>query len=108
MRAAVERDQAVGTDSWGNRPAPAFASIGDPLPCFIWSTKAEDVTDGAKVAEVEELRGLFALGAGLMAGDEIAAVTNRAGAVLIPGRLKVMGPVQFKHTHLEANLRRIG
>lgn len=107
MRAAVERDGASGTDAWGNRTAAAFASIGAPVACFIWSVTAKGVADGAKVAEVEQLRGLFALSADVRADDEISAVTDRRGAVLVPGRLRVMGPVQRKHTHLEAALERV-
>lgn len=107
MRATVERDLATAKDAWGGELAPAFAPIGSEVPCFIWSEKAQDVTDASKVAEVEDLRGLFALGADLEPNDEISAVTNRRGEVLLPGRLRVMGPVQRKHTHLEAQLRRI-
>lgn len=107
MRAAVERDQATATDSWGGPVAPVFASIGEPLACFIWSISADDIEDGGKVAQVETYRGLFALSADLRPGDEIAAVTDRSGAAVLPGRLRVMGPVQRKHTHLEAQMRRI-
>ena len=107
MRAAVERDQATARDGWGGTVAPDFQSIGDPLPCFIWSEKAKTLIDGAKTAGIEWLRGLFALGADLAEGDEIAAVTDRQGVETIPGRLKVEGPVQRKHTHVEASLRRI-
>ena len=107
MRAAVERDTGTGTDAWGNRNAGSFASTGDPVACFIWSTKADGLADGGKVAEIEQLRGLFALGADLRPGDEIAAVTDRQGAVVLPGRLRVKGPVQRKHTHQEAALERI-
>ena len=106
MRAAVERNQATGTDGWNNPVAPDFAPVGT-LPCFIWSTASRELVDGQKTAMIEDVRGLFALGADLAEGDEIASVTDRAGNVLIAGRLKVEGPVQFKHTHLEAALRRI-
>ncbi len=108
MRAQVSRNLATGKDSWGNAVAPAFMPIGAPVACFVWSVNARDVEDGAKTAAVESARGLFALGADLGEDDELVSVTDRAGNVLIPGRLKVDGPVQHKHTHLEANLRRVG
>ena len=108
MRAAIERDQAAGKDAWGNPVAPAFAAVGEPAACFVWSNSAKDIRDGKKVAGVEELRGMFALGTDILPDDEITSVCDRRGAVLIAGRLKVQGPVQFKHTHLEAALRRIG
>lgn len=107
MRAQVERDQTTATDGWGHRGAPDFQPVGDPLPCFVWSNSSREVVDGNKSAAIEDLRGLFALGADLEAGDELASVTDRRGAVQHYGRLKVEGPVQFKHTHLEAALRRI-
>ncbi|SCW61784.1 hypothetical protein SAMN02927924_01696 [Sphingobium faniae] len=107
MRAAVERNQATGTDAWNNRVGPDFQPVGT-LPCFIWSNSSRELIDGQKTALIEDVRGLFALGADLAENDEVASVTDRAGNILIPGRLKVEGPVQFKHTHLEAALRRIG
>jgi hypothetical protein len=108
MRAHVERNVAAGTDAWGQPVAPNYQPHGNPLPCFVWSPGAREIHDGDKNAQLTELRGLFALGADLNENDEIAQVTDRVGKVLwFGGRLKVEGPVQFKHTHLEAALRRI-
>lgn len=108
MRAALERNQAVGQDAWGQPVAPVFASTGDPLPCFVWHETSKEIVDGKKTAMIGDFRALFALGADIAELDEIAQVTDRQGAVLINGRLRVEGPVQHKHTHLEASLRRIG
>ena len=108
MRAAVERNTATTHDNWGTVATPTFASVGAPMPCFIWSDNARPLRDGQKTAEIEVLRGMFPLDADLRANDEISAVTNRRGTTIIPGRLRVDGPVQRKHTHLEANLKRIG
>lgn len=108
MRAAIERDTATAKDAWGNPVEPIFASTGDPLPCFVWSISARQVMDGGKTAEIENLRAMFALNADVQPGDEIAQVTDRRGTVLLPGRLRVEAPVQRKHSHLEAGLRRIG
>lgn len=108
MRAAVERNQTATKDTWGQPAAPVFASIGDPLPCFVWAEKDVEIVDGKKTATIGDFRALFALGADLNESDEIAGVTNRQGAVLIDGRLRVEGKVERKHTHLEANLKRIG
>jgi len=108
MRALVERNQAVATDTWGQPVAPDFQPIGDPLPCFVWSNTSRELVDGQKTAMLEDMRALFALGADVREDDEIASVTDRAGTEIIPGRLKVEGPVQRKHTHLELALRRIG
>ncbi|MDZ4307559.1 hypothetical protein [Allopontixanthobacter sp.] len=107
-RAALERNVAVGADDWGQPLAADFQSTGDPLACFVWSNTSRELVDGAKTALIEDLRGLFAQGADIREGDEIASVTDRAGTTIISGRLKVEGPVQFKHTHVEVALQRIG
>lgn len=107
MRARVERNQATAKDSWGNPVAPVFVSIGDPLPCFVWSNVERALVDGAKTAMIGDFRALFALGADIAEGDEISSVTQRNGVEIITGRLRVEGEVQFKHTHLEVDLKRI-
>ena len=108
MRARVERDTATGTDSWGGKAASNFTVLHNALPCFVYSQSGRELVDGTKTARIEDLRIMIALGADLAAGDEITAVSDRAGTVIIPGRLKVEGPVQFKHNHREAALQRIG
>ena len=107
MLAQVERNAAATFDVWGQPAEADFQPLGDPLACFVWSNLARELVDGKKTALVEDLRGLFALGAVLAAGDELVAVTDRAGTAVHYGRLRVEGPVQFKHTHREAALERI-
>ena len=107
MRAHVERAAPTGRDRWQQPTKSAFAPV-TTLRCFIWSNTSREIVDGDKTAMVEDVRGLFAMGADLNEGDEIAQVTDRRGAIVVPGRLRVEGPVQSKHTHLEAALRRIG
>ena len=108
MRAAIERNANLAADDWGQPGVPAFASTGDPVACFVWSKTSRELVDGGKTALIEDMRAMFALDADVQAGDEIASVTDRRGTVIVPGRLKVEGPVQRKHTHLEAALQRIG
>ena len=106
-RARVERNTATGEDSWGGEAAPVFTVLHAALPCFVSSNTSRALVDGTKTAMIEDLRIMFALGADLAEDDEITAVTDRLGRAIIPGRLKVEGPVQFKHTHREAALQRI-
>ncbi|MDR6708168.1 hypothetical protein J2X73_002539 [Novosphingobium sp. 1748] len=106
MRAPVERNAATGKDAWGNPVAADFQSIGT-VALFAWSGGSREVKDGAKNAEIEDLRALFALGADIQPGDEMVNITDRTGIELIPGRLRIIGPVQRKHTHLEAALRKV-
>lgn len=107
MRALVERNQATGTDGWNGPVAPVFAPLAT-LRCFVWSKLGRELLDGDKTALIEDMRAMFALSADIRADDEISAVTDAKANVIIPGRLRVEGPVQRKHTHLEAALKRIG
>lgn len=107
MRAAIERSTAPGRDAWNNPVAEAFAPLAT-LACFIWSNTAREIKDGDKLARVEDLRGMFALDADVRAEDEISAITDRQANTIIAGRLRIEGPPQRKHTHLECNLKRIG
>lgn len=107
MRAQVERNAATARDNWGNPVAPDFQAHGDPLPCFVWAERSAELVDGKKAALIGDYRGLFPLGADLAEDDELAAITDRAGTVLIAGRLRVEGPIQYMHTHLEVQLRRV-
>jgi hypothetical protein len=107
MRAVVERNTASGKDAWGQPVAAVWEAVPPPLPCFAWSNQSRELVDGDKSAMLEDMRIMVSLGADLRADDELTAITDRAGTVLIPGRLKVEGPVQRKHTHQEAALKRI-
>jgi len=107
-RARVERNTATGTDAWGGPAAPVFSVLHNALPCFFYSKAARELVDGAKTAMIEDARIMIALGADLREGDEITSITDRAGNELAEGRLKIEGPIQFKHNHREAALQRIG
>jgi len=108
MRARVERPVSPGADDWGGPNAPVMLLVDEAMACFVWSRMSREVIDGSKTALIEDLRIMVALESDLAEGDELVEVTDRAGAVLIPGRLRVEGPVQHKHSHREAALRRIG
>ncbi|MFN3990051.1 MAG: hypothetical protein ACK4IS_07315 [Erythrobacter sp.] len=106
-RARIERDTATGNDSWGNAPVPHFTVLHHALACFFWSRNARELVDGTKTAMIEDARVMFALDADVREGDVITTITDRSGALVVDGRLKIEGPVQFKHNHLEAALQRI-
>ncbi|MEL7447111.1 MAG: hypothetical protein AAGK02_15090 [Pseudomonadota bacterium] len=107
-RAEIERNQATGTDAWGGDIAPVFQQVHAALPCFAWSKQSRELVDGSKTAMIEDLRVMFALDADVQEADEIVAISDRAGTVVMQGRLKVEGRPQFKHNHIEAALQRIG
>ena len=106
MIAILERDISDGVDAWGQPSAPNFTSI-PAVRCFIYSRSVREVVDGTKTALIEDLRGMFALGANVMSADQITGVTDSSGNTIMPGRLMIEGPIQRKHTHLEAVLQRI-
>jgi hypothetical protein len=108
MLARVVRNTATAQDSWGGAAAPVFTELHPALACFVYSPAARELRDGMKTAQIEDLRIMIALGADLAPGDEITGVVDRNGRTIIAGRLRVEGPVQFKHTHREAALLRIG
>lgn len=64
--------------------------------------------DGNKVAPLVDVRVFFAKSADVTEEDQIANITDRNGNILFAGRFRIDGPVQFKHTHREANLKRVG
>lgn len=107
MRAVMLRNTAIGTDPRG-LPLPPVWTANGTLRCFVWSKASREAVDGDKTAMIEDVRGLFALGGDIHDGDRISAVTDANGNVLIAGPLEVDGPVQRKHTHFEAALKRIG
>jgi hypothetical protein len=107
-RARIERDVATGTDARGGKPAPNFQVLHVALPCFAYSKSSRELVDGAKTAMIEDLRVMVAKDADLAEGDVITSVSDRSGTEIIAGRLKVEGAPQFKHTHREAALQRIG
>jgi hypothetical protein len=108
MRALVERNVATGTNPHGGPALPDFQQLHAALPCFVYSNSSRELADGQKTAMIEDLRAMVSLSADIREGDEIAQVRDRSGTVIIAGRLKVEGPVQFKHLHRELALQRIG
>lgn len=106
MRAVVRRNTATGKDTWGQPVAPVWSTQGT-IRCFAWSNQSRELVDGDKTAMVEDIRMMVALGTDITENDELTAVTDTKGNVLIPGRLRVEGPVQHKHNHLELALKRV-
>ncbi|MBW8638993.1 hypothetical protein K1W69_17485 [Hoeflea sp. WL0058] len=108
MRATVERNTATGNDPYGNPLPPVFEEIdASPLSCFVWSKTSRELVGDERTAMIEDMRAMFALSADIAEDDEISSVADRQDNEIIPGRLRVEGPVQRKHTHLEAALKRV-
>lgn len=107
-RASVERDVATGRDAHNNPLPPDYQPLHAALPCFVYSNSSRELVDGQKTAMIKDLRAMIALSADIREADVFTEVRNRAGDVIIAGRLKVEGAPQFKHSHREIALQRIG
>lgn len=106
MIAHIERNGVTGKDAWNVPLAPNFQPHAE-VPCFAYSKASGDVVDGKKLAITHDLRMMFALGIDVRADDRVAKITDRKGATLIPGPLRIDGAVEYKHNHMEAALVRV-
>lgn len=88
-RAEVERDGALGTDSWGNPNEPDWATHITSLPCRTWFDSEREVFDGNKSAAIENRKVIVPLGTDITEDDRIAQVTDRLGSVLFTGPAKI-------------------
>ncbi len=105
MRAVVERDTSSGEDDFGHPVKPDFTAHGT-FPCWAWSSSDRETVDGNKSALVGSFRAMFPRNADVVAGDEIANITDRRGAVLFAGRFQIE-TMSFAHDHLEAGLEAV-
>lgn len=87
-RAAVERNTAVGNDSWNRPSAPNFTPLAT-LPCRAWSRTKKHVRDDGKEAVIEDIRALFTADADVQTGDRISTITDRRGNTIFDGPLAV-------------------
>ena len=105
MRADVERDATTTTDPYGHPDAESFAALAT-IPCFVTSKRRTEQNDDKKTALIEDIRCSMPLDTDVTELDRIAQITNRLGTVLYTGPLRI-DTIQYKHTHIEMNLRRI-
>lgn len=105
MRADVERNDTATTDAFGHPDAPNFSALAT-IPCRVHSKSRTERNDTRKTAIVESIRCSMPLGTDVTELDRIAQITDRLGAVLWSGPLRI-DTIQHKHTHIEMDLRRI-
>lgn len=106
MHAAITRDVAIGKDKWGQPVPPDYQPLA-VARCFAWSPAAKDVIDGDKVAATQDVRVMFAIGTDVNEDDVVSQIADHQGNILFAGPLRIDGPVQYKHNHLEAALVRV-
>ncbi len=105
MRAFIERDNNESTDPYGQAGAPNFTALAT-IPCRVWSRSRREHNDNRKDARIEEIRCGMPLGTDVTELDRIRRVNDRAGNIIWEGPLRI-DAIQFKHTHIEMDLRRI-
>ena len=108
MRAEVERNTATGVDDFGHPIKPKFTALTynglATFPCWAWSNTDREVVDGDKNALVEDFRAIFPRRADVVAGDQIAQITDRRGVTLFGGRFHIE-TMSFAHDLQEAGLQ---
>ncbi len=106
MRAIIARNSTITTDAYGHPEAPSFATLGDPIPCRVWSVNRREVNDTRKFVLEEQLRCGMPLGTDVTEDDRITEIKDRLGVVIWAGPIRI-DDIQHKHTHLEMDIRRI-
>ena len=106
MRAVIARNSTSTTDAYGHPDAPVFATLGDPIPCRAWSVNRREVDDTRKFVIEENLRCAIPLGTDVTENDRITQIQDRLSVVLWAGPWRI-DDIQYKHTHLEMDLRRV-
>lgn len=91
MRATVQRDSSKegDPDSWGHSEEPDWDDHLEDVPCRVWFNSEREVTDGQKTAAIEDRRAIMPLGTDVTEGDRIANVTDRLGAELFDGPIRI-------------------
>lgn len=101
MRAHIERP-VVSSNAWNEAVVASMQTIG-PIACRVWNDKKTLILDGDKTASVGGFRAVFPPRADIRAGDRIAKVTDRLGAVLFPGVFVVKTTIR-RRGHLAVEL----
>ena len=105
MRAVLERNGTATSNVYGHPEAPVFANLAT-VPCWVWSKDRREVNDTKKFAMEEQIKCGMPLDTDVTELDQVTQIENRLGVVLYSGPLRI-DTIQYKHTHIEMNLRRI-
>lgn len=104
-RAYIERNATATTNAYGHPEAASFAALST-TPCRFWSPRRRELVDGKKTVLIEQLRCAMPLDTDVTELDRIATIRDRQAAVILTGPFRI-DAIQYKHTHLEMDLRRI-
>ena len=103
MRATVQRNGA-SADGYGSKGPPAWADLGDPVPCYAWHGTSRR-SFGVPI-EIGIVRGsmFVPLGTDITKNDRISTIKDRRGTEIF-GRMDIDG-VETRRAHLEVRLRK--
>jgi hypothetical protein len=107
MRALVERNHGDRRHLGAARRARLPVDRRSAAVLRLFEQQRSELEDGQKIAELELLRAMFALGADVQADDEIASVTDR-GAPRSSRPAEGHGPGPAQAHAPRGALRRIG
>ena len=93
MRAAVERDGASGTDSFGHPNAASWATSIAALACWVWTPSEREVIDGEKTATLGSHKMIVPRGTDITEDDRITAITDRRAATIIGNTMRILSVV---------------
>lgn len=93
-------------DPHGGKGTPDWRPHIDNLPCRTWHQSGREVTDGDKVVVVQDRRMIVPLGTDVTAADRIAVVTDRLGAEVFTGPMRIESVGQ-REDHLELLLEAV-
>lgn len=90
-RCLIERDAAV-KDEFGAEVAADWQPHVEDQPCRYWQRDARgdpEATNAGRTVVVEDIKLFVPLSTDVTAADRIGAVTNRLGAVIAEGPLRI-------------------
>ncbi|KKN39097.1 hypothetical protein LCGC14_0746930 [marine sediment metagenome] len=109
-RAVLERNSTSTSNAYGHKEAPSFSTLGDPIPCRIWTRARGDnrreINDTRKFAMEEKLFCSMPVGTDVTELDQVTEIQDRLGVVLYPGPFRI-DTLRFRNTHLTLELRKI-
>jgi hypothetical protein len=106
MRTSILRDQGT-VDEFGAEAASNFQPVATGVVCCCYYESGRLQINATESNPIGQLMLLIPLGTDLQADDQIGDVTDRLGAVLFTGPLKLVGPVGHRKDHLAVLLREL-
>lgn len=102
MRAVIKRNQAPGTDDYGQPGPTNWQIIAVDVPCYVWLRQAGTVVGNQRTVTVEAPTMVVPLDTDITVRDQVSSIADRLGKELF-GKLHVDAVLRRKD-HLEVRL----